>query len=232
MQTRVAWLLSLFLFFFSCSTYWDVDAVKIHRAVWIRDEVIELFVGTECAFGSLSEYSQCSPRMCLCSQSLRRNVCLAVSLDMHLDLILASVSHTYLCSHTHTHTHNCAQPHINTHSPWAVRIQQFQAQVVAAVTVWHHQPGWQCPSGVLLWSQRYPSTELILWRCCVTQRPRQAVQQGWQPGNESSRAGRNYWQDPGEQLWVKPRGLLKGTYGLFKSIKTQLRPLLRDNSSC
>lgn len=123
-------------------------------------------------------------------------------------------------------------PHINTHSPWAVCIQQFWAQVVAAVTVWHHQPAWQCPSGVLLWSQRYPSTELILWRCYVTQGPRQAVQQGWQPGNESSRAGRNYWQDPGEQLWVKPKGLLKGTYGLFKSIKTQLRPLLRDNSSC
>lgn len=124
---------------------------------------------------------------------------------------------TYIIVHIHSGT----PLNINTHSPWAAHIQQFCAQVVAAVTVWHHQPGWQCPSGVLLWSQRYPSTELILWRCCVTQGPRQAVQNGWQPWNESSRAGRNYWQDPGEQLWVTPKGLLKGPYGLFKSIKNK-----------
>lgn len=95
----------------------------------------------------------------------------------------------------------------------------FGAQAVPGVTWWHHQPGWQRPSGVLLWSQTYPSTELILPRCRVTQRPRQAARRGWQPRNESSRAGRNYWQHPGEQLWAKPKGLFGGTYGLFKSIK-------------
>lgn len=61
----------------------------------------------------------------------------------------------------------------------------------------------------------------ILQQSCVTQEARQAVQQGWQPANESSRAGRSYWQDTGEQLWVKPEGLLKGTSGMFKSIKNR-----------
>lgn len=96
------------------------------------------------------------------------------------------------------------QPCDNPHSPWAVYIQQLWALEVAAVTVWHHELGWQCPSGVLLWSQRYSSTELILWFHSVTHGPRQP---GWQPWNESSRAGRNCWQDPGEQLWAKPHGL-------------------------
>lgn len=39
------------------------------------------------------------------------------------------------------------------------------------------------------------------------------------PGKRAQEQVENYWQDPGEQLWVKPKGLLKGTYGLFKSIK-------------
>lgn len=32
-------------------------------------------------------------------------------------------------------------------------LQQFGAQAVAAVTLWHHQPGHWGPSGVLLWAR-------------------------------------------------------------------------------
>lgn len=42
MQTGVTWLLLLFLCF--CSTHWDVSAVKMHSAEWIRDEINGLFV--------------------------------------------------------------------------------------------------------------------------------------------------------------------------------------------
>lgn len=129
------------------------------------------------------------------------------------------------CAHTiqktFQHKYTCCT------TPWLCG-----AQAVPGVTWWHHQPGWQHPSGVLLWSQTYPSTELILPRCHVTQRPRQAARRGWQPRNESSRAGRNYWQHPGEQLWAKPKGLFGGTYGLFKSIKNTAEPqLIRRNRS-
>lgn len=49
--------LTVIIFIFFGSTYWDAGAVK-RSTVWIRDEIIELF-----AFSCLCEDSQCSPRM-------------------------------------------------------------------------------------------------------------------------------------------------------------------------
>lgn len=130
------------------------------------------------------------------------------------------------------HIRNGTQPCIHSDIPRAVRIQWFRAQAVTAVTVWHHQLGWQCPSGVLHWSQRYRSTELILWCCCVTQGPRQAAQQQWQPSEWELKSRYKLLTGPwGAIMRKSPRACSKEPTSCSSLLKTQVRALLRDNNS-
>lgn len=114
--------------------------------------------------------------------------CLVVSIDVHLGLILVSISRTYS-----VHAHK-GSPLITLTVP---------GQSTSSSFVLKKLPLSQCD--IISWAGSVPvvssfgardisSTELILWWRSVTHGPRQP---GWQSWNESSRAGRTIDRTPG-----------------------------------